>query len=255
MKIEIPTTCPCCEYKLELVNDQLFCRNTACGAQLGKKVEHFCKTLGIKGMGPKSVEKLNLQDLTELFYLDADDVITALGSERVATKLLDEIERAKTADLATVLASFSITLVGATASQKICTVVDHIDQINYETCKQAGLGDKVSENLVGWLQTDFPDLREFLPFSFKSNRNSTTTSNNNSKTVCITGKLSSYKTKAEAYKALETAGYKAVESVTKTTDYLVDEEDKASTKRKKAESLGIQIITNLNTFLKEKIHD
>jgi DNA ligase (NAD+) len=255
MKIEIPTTCPCCEYKLELVNDQLFCRNTACGAQLGKKVEHFCKTLGIKGMGPKSVEKLNLQDLTELFYLDADDVIAALGSEKTALKLLDEIERAKAADLATVLASFSITLVGATASQKICTVVDHIDQINYETCKQAGLGDKVSENLVGWLQTDFPDLREFLPFSFKSNRNSTTTSNNNSKTVCITGKLSSYKTKAEAYKALETAGYKAVESVTKTTDYLVDEEDKTSTKRKKAESLGIQIITNLNTFLKEKIHD
>ena len=255
MKIEIPTTCPCCDYKLELVNDQLFCRNTACGAQLGKKVEHFCKTLGIKGMGPKSVEKLNLQDLTELFYLDADSVIEALGSEKTAHKLLDEIERAKSADLATVLASFSITLVGATASQKICSVVDHIDEITYETCKQAGLGDKVSENLVGWLQTDFPDLREFLPFSFKSNRNSTTTSNNNSKTVCITGKLSSYKNKAEAYKALEAAGYKAVESITKTTDYLVDEEDKASTKRKKAESLGIQIITNLNTFLKENTND
>lgn len=255
MKIEIPTTCPCCDYKLELVNDQLFCRNTACGAQLGKKVEHFCKTLGIKGMGPKSVEKLNLQDLTELFYLDADSVITALGSEKTAHKLLDEINRAKSADLATVLASFSITLVGSTASQKICSVVDHIDQITYETCKQAGLGDKVSENLVGWLQTDFPDLREFLPFSFKSNRNSTTNSNNNSKTVCITGKLSSYKNKAEAYKALEAAGYKAVESITKTTDYLVDEEDKASTKRKKAESIGIQIITNLNTFLKENTND
>lgn len=255
MKIEIPTICPCCSYKLELVNDQLFCRNTACGAQLGKKVEHFCKTLGIKGMGPRSVEKLNLQDLTELFYLDADDVTQALGSEKTALKLLDEIDRARAADLATVLASFSITLVGATASQKICSVVDHIDQINYETCKQAGLGDKVSENLVGWLQTDFPDLREFLPFSFKSNRNSNTISNNNSKTVCITGKLSSYKTKAEAYKALEIAGYKAVESVTKTTDYLVDEEDKASTKRKKAESLGVQIITNLNTFLKENTND
>ena len=255
MKIEIPTTCPCCDYKLELVNDQLFCRNTACGAQLGKKVEHFCKTLGIKGMGPKSVEKLNLQDLTELFYLDQDSVTEALGSEKTALKLLDEIDRARSADLAIVLASFSIPLVGATASQKICSVVEHINEINYETCKQAGLGDKVTENLVGWLQTDFPDLQEFLPFSFKSNRNSTTTSNNNSKTVCITGKLSSYKTKAEAYKALETAGYKAVETVTKTTDYLVDEEDKASTKRKKAESLGIQIITNLNTFLKENKND
>ncbi len=255
MKIEIPTTCPCCSYPLELVNDQLFCRNTACGAQLGKKVEHFCKTLGIKGMGPKSVEKLDLQDLTELFYLDLDSVTEALGSEKTAVKLLDEINRAKTADLATVLASFSIPLVGNTASKKICEVVEHIDQITYETCKSAGLGDKVTENLVGWLQTDFPDLREFLPFSFKSNLNSNTISNNNSKTVCITGKLSSYKTKAEAHTALEAAGYRAVESVTKTTDYLVDEEDKASTKRKKAESLGIPIITNLNTFLKENTND
>lgn len=255
MRIEIPTTCPCCSYKLELVNDQLFCRNTACGAQLTKKVEHFCKTLGIKGMGPRSVEKLDLQDLTELFYLDLDTVTQALGSEKTAVKLLDEIDRAKSADLATILASFSITLVGNTASQKICSVVEHISEINYETCKQAGLGDKVSENLVGWLQTDFPDLQEFLPFSFKSTRNSVSNSNSNNKTICITGKLSSYKTKAEAYKALETAGYKAVESVTKTTDYLVDEEDKASTKRKKAESLGIQIITNLNTFLKENTND
>lgn len=255
MKIEIPTTCPCCSYKLELVNDQLFCRNTACGAQLTKKVEHFCKTLGIKGMGPKSVEKLDLQDLTELFYLDLETVSEALGSEKTAAKLLDEIERAKSADLATVLASFSITLVGQTASKKICDVVDNIDEITYETCKAAGLGDKVTENLITWLETDFPDLREFLPFSFKSNRNSTSNSNNNSKTVCITGKLSSYKNKAEAHQALEAAGYKAVESVTKTTDYLVDEEDKASTKRKKAESLGIPIITNLNTFLKENKND
>ena len=255
MRIEIPTICPCCSYKLQLVNDQLFCRNTACGAQLTKKVEHFCKTLGIKGMGPKSVEKLDLQDLTELFYLDLDSVTEALGSAKTAEKLVDEINRAKSADLATVLAAFSITLVGNTASKKICEVVNHIDEINYETCKQAGLGDKVTENLVGWLQTDFPDLREFLPFSFKSNRNSTTNSNNNSKTVCITGKLSSYKTKADAYQALEAAGYKAVESITKTTDYLVDEEDKASTKRKKAESLGIHIITNLNTFLKETKND
>lgn len=255
MKIEIPTTCPCCSYKLELVNDQLFCRNTACGAQLNKKLEHFCKTLGIKGMGPKTVEKLDLQDLTEIFYLDLDSAVEALGSEKTALKLLDEINRARNADLATVLASFSIALVGGTASKKICEVVQHIDEITHETCKAAGLGDKVTENLITWLETDFQDLREFLPFSFKSNRNSNTTSNNNNKTVCITGKLSSYKTKAEAYSALEAAGYRAVESVTKTTDYLVDEEDKASTKRKKAESLGTQIITNLNTFLKENKND
>jgi DNA ligase (NAD+) len=253
MRIEIPTECPCCNYPLELVNDQLFCRNTACGAQLNKKVEHFCKTLGIKGMGSRTVEKLGLSDITELFYLDSEQVVETLGSEKVALKLLDEIERSKSADLATVIASFSIPLVGSTASKKLCEVVTSVDEISYDTCKQAGLGDKVTQNLVSWLETDFQEMREFLPFSFKSQKNSNT--NTNQKTICITGKLSSYKTKAEAYKLLEEAGYTPVESVTKTTNYLVDEEDKGSSKRKKAESLGITIITNLNTFLKENKND
>jgi DNA ligase (NAD+) len=253
MRIEIPTECPCCNYPLELVNDQLFCRNTACGAQLNKKVEHFCKTLGIKGMGSRTVEKLGLSDITELFYLDSEQVVESLGSEKVALKLLDEIERSKSADLATVIASFSIPLVGSTASKKLCEVVTSVDEISYDTCKQAGLGDKVTQNLVAWLETDFQEMREFLPFSFKSQKSSST--NTNQKTICITGKLSSYKTKAEAYKLLEEAGYTPVESVTKATDYLVDEEDKGSSKRKKAESLGITIITNLNTFLKENKND
>jgi len=253
MRIQIPTECPCCNYTLELVNDQLFCRNTACGAQLSKKVEHFCKTLGIKGMGARTVEKLGLADITELFYLDQDQVVDAVGSAKVAEKLLTEIEKAKSADLATILASFSIPLVGNTASTKICLVVNSIDEINQETCKQAGLGDKVTQNLLSWLETDFLEMREFLPFTFRTNKNSVVSGD--CKTICITGKLSSYKTKAEAYKALEEAGYKPVESVTKTTNYLVDEEDKGSTKRKKAESLGITIITNLNTFLKENKND
>jgi DNA ligase (NAD+) len=253
MRIEIPTECPCCNYPLELVNDQLFCRNTACGAQLNKKVEHFCKTLGIKGMGSRTVEKLGLSDITELFYLDQEQVVDSLGSEKVALKLLDEIERSKSADLATVIASFSIPLVGSTASKKLCEVVTSVDEISYDTCKQAGLGDKVTQNLVAWLETDFQEMREFLPFSFKSQKSSNT--NTNKQTICITGKLSSYKTKAEAYKSLEEAGYTPVESVTKTTNYLVDEEDKGSSKRKKAESLGITIITNLNNFLKEIKND
>ena len=253
MRIEIPTTCPCCAYKLELVNDQLFCRNLACDAQIGKKIEHFCKTLAIKGMGPKTVEKLGLADITELFYLELDDITEALGSAKTAAKLLDEIERAKSADLATVIASFSIPLIGNTASKKICEVVDNVDQITQETCKEAGLGEKATANLITWLQTDFHELREFLPFSFNSVKNSTTPGAKG--TVCVTGKLSSFKTKAEAYKALEEAGYTPVESVTKTTGFLVDEEDKASTKRKKAESLGITIIPNLITFLKENTND
>jgi DNA ligase (NAD+) len=250
MKIKIPTTCPCCDYILELVNDQLFCRNQACSAQLDKKIEHFCKTLSIKGMGAKTVEKLNLADITEIYYLDTDQVVEALGSERLATKLLAEIDKSRSADLQQVLVSFSIPLFGNTAATKLCSVVSHIDEITFDKCKEAGLGDKVSQNLVSWLETDFPEMREFLPFSFKVSKQVQTYSPD-AKSVCITGKLQSFKTKAEAHAALTAAGFRPVESVTKTLDYLVDEDNKGSSKRTKADSLGIQVIQNLSQFLKE----
>jgi DNA ligase (NAD+) len=249
MKIEIPVNCPCCAYTLELVNDQLFCRNTACSAQLNKKLEHFCKVLQIKGFGPKTIAKLDLQDLTELFYLEHDHVITALGSEKTAVKLLDEIERAKSADLATVLASFSIPLVGETASNKICSVVTHISEITEETCKAAGLGMKVTSNLLDWLETEYQEMKEFLPFSFQSKNKPVQTAT--CPTVCITGKLVTAKTKAEATTKLTTAGFLVVETVTKTLKYLVDEQGNNSAKRKKADEYGVTIITNLNDFLKD----
>lgn len=249
MKIEIPETCPCCNSLLETINSQLFCRNLSCEAQVTKKIENMAKVLAIKGLGPKSIEKLALNDLTELFYLDLEAVSEALG-EKVASKLLDEIERAKSADLATFLASMSIPLVGNTASTKIANVVNHIDDISAEKCKEAGLGEKVTANLLNWLDTDFVELREFLPFSFKSSKKNI--GNTDSPTVCITGKLHSYKTKAEAHKLLESAGYRISETVTKAVGFLVDEEGKESTKRKKAESLGIPIIHNLNELLNSK---
>lgn len=251
MIIQIPTNCPCCDYPLELINAQLFCRNLACGAQLSKKIEHFCKTLSIKGLGPKTVQKLNLGDITEIFWLEEGEELTnTLGSDKLAEKLIIEINKATKSDLATVLASFSIPLVGNTAATKICSVVSHIDQINTETCKEAGLGAKVTENLISWLETDFQEIREFLPFDFKSK--AVESKNTDSMTVCITGKLLSYKTKSEAAKVLAAAGFKVVETVTRTLNYLVDEDNKSSTKRKKAEEYGITIITNLNDLLTQK---
>jgi len=254
MKITIPTNCPCCDYPLEWVNDQLFCKNSSCSAQLGKKLEHFSKTLGIKGLGAKTIEKLELADITELYYLEESDIASALGSERLAEKLVDEINRSRSASLAQVLASFSIPLIGQTASQKISKVVKHIDEITPEKCSEAGLGEKATENLVTWLNTEFPEMREFLPFSFQSD-NQTSTHDANSKTVCITGKLQSFKTKQEAYRLLEAAGFKITETVTKTLDYLVDESNRSSSKRKRAEELNIKIIDNLTHFLKEQTND
>lgn len=251
-KIEIPTTCPCCDYDLVFVNDQLFCRNTACSAQLNRKLEHFAKTLQIKGFGPKTIEKLNLADITELFYLDPEHVTSVLG-EKVSTKLLDEVERAKSASFETVLASFSIPLVGGSASGKLALVVSNFEEITLEKCKEAGLGAKVTENLLTWLNTDYQEMKEFLPFSFPAAVKKI--SNPDAKRVCITGKLKSFKKKADAESSLSAAGFILVDAVTKTTDYLVDEEGKMSSKREKAVSYGITIITDLNDLLKENTND
>lgn len=252
--IEIPTHCPCCSTKLELVKDQLFCRNPSCSAQLGKKLEHFAKVLGIKGLGPKTLERLQLNDLAEIFYLDVEDLTEALGSRKIAEKLLEEVEKAKTAELHVVLASFSIPLIGETASKKICAVISHIDEITEESCKKAGLGEKATNNLLTWLNTEFTEIREFLPFNY-SVTNTRNISGNTGETVCITGKLTSFKTKSEAHNALEKAGYAPVDSVTKGLNYLVDEANDNSSKRKKAEQYGITIITNLQTFLQGLKHD
>lgn len=244
--IEEPTECPSCSYPLEKVNDQLFCRNTACSAKLAKKLEHFAKVLGIKGLGPKTIEKLQIQELTELFYLDYSEVKQVLG-EKVADKLFQEIEKAKSANLATVLESFSIPLVGNTAATKIAQVIDSIEDITVETCKKAGLGDKVTQNLINWVETEYGELKEFLPFTYTKYE----TSNTNMVTVCITGKLKSFKKKSDAESVLAAKGYKLVDSVTKTLGYLVDEGDSMSSKREKAEQYGIKIITDLNDLLKE----
>lgn len=248
MKIEIPTQCPTCEYPLELVNSQLFCRNTVCPAQTNGKLVHFCWVLSIKGMGEKTIEKLNLQNVTELFYLELAEVTKVLGSEKVAVKLLNEIERSKSAHLATCLEAFSIPLVGSTASKKIASVVSHISEINKETCFRAGLGEKVTANLLNWLETEYQELKEFLMFSFRSEKVTVSTGD----IVCITGKLHSFNIKAEAYKALQNAGFQVSELVNKSTKYLVVEDGKLSAKHKKAQELGITIIKNLNDFLQER---
>ncbi len=245
--IDEPSVCPCCEYPLQKVNDQLFCRNSACPAQINKKIEHFAKVLGIKGMGPKTVEKLNLQELTELFYLDPDEVVRVLG-EKLAIKLLEEIEKSKNSSLDVVIESFSIPLVGGTAAKKLASVVSNIDEITEEKCKEAGLGEKVTQNVLTWINTEYKELEEFLPFTFSSKPKQAV--NVNCKKVCITGKLKSFKKKADAEAVLAEAGFQLVDSVTKTTDYLIDESDSTSSKREKAVQYGITIITDLNDLLK-----
>ena len=60
LKIEIPKFCPCCASTLEIINEQLFCRNVSCGAQLNKKLQILGnKTIYVKKISQKNKQTIN----------------------------------------------------------------------------------------------------------------------------------------------------------------------------------------------------
>lgn len=241
MKIIIPKNCPSCHSVLELVNTQLFCRNSMCPAQSSKKVEAYAKGMKIKGFGPKTIEKLGIESVPQLYTTSKQYFIERVG-EKVGEKLFNEIEDSKHSTLDVFLASLSIPLIGNTAAKKISQVVSSIEEINEESLCKAGIGEKARYNLLNWLAADYlVDGYKDMPVSLAKNKTPVIEQHKGS--VCITGKLNDFKNRTDAAKYLESLGYTVTSGVTQKTSFLVDEEGKPSSKRKKAEQLGISILT------------
>lgn len=238
--ILIPDQCPSCGGKLELVNEQLFCYNKTCPAQTLKKIQHFCKVMGIKGMGEKTLEKLDFETYRDIYSFSESYFVDTLG-ETLGRKLFKEVRKSAEVPLNTGLAAFGIPLIGETAAKKLGAVCKSLDDICEETCKLAGLGEKATNNLMDWIcSEDAQDLP--INTNFEAVNDVASTSSNGV-TVCITGKLNNYKNRSDAAKYLESLGYKVVDSVTKSTNILIDEEGKQSSKRSKAEQLNIPIMS------------
>jgi len=247
--IEPPTVCPSCSSVLEEVNYLLYCKNPNCGEKTLKLIEHFAKTLKIKGLGPATIKKLGIVSLEELYVLNLEEMEESIGSKRLAVKLLSELQRSRNAPLNVLLPAFSIPLIGKTAAEKLSKVCKDIEEIDYDLCRSAGLGDKASTNLCDWVEHEFYQV-SLLPFSFEfeTPRQVLPTLKG---VVCISGRLKSFKTKAEANTLLEELGYLTKSSMTKTVTHLVNESGVESAKTKKARESGIQIITNLLDFIGE----
>ena len=241
-----PNTCPSCGHSLEWENQLLYCRNPACGDQSSKKIEHFGKTLKIKGLGPATIESLVLESINDIYALSEFELIEGLASQKLGKKLFLEIENSKKAPLNILLAAFSIRLIGKTASEKLSAVCESIHDINEDSCAEAGLGPKATESLLDWIEEEYPLLD--LPHSFAFDKPVSRTSGG---VVCISGKLKSFKTKAQASQALEQNGYTVKSSVTKDVTILVNESGVESQKTTKARESGVTIVENLLDFLGE----
>ncbi len=248
-EIIIPTHCPACNSELDVVNDQLFCRNPDCPAKSSKRIEHFVKTLSIKGLGKATIEKLDLQDYHEVYSFTEEEIIALLDSERLGAKLFAEIENSKSADLTTLLPAFSIPLIGRSASNKLTKKVSNISEITYEKCIDSGLGPKAASNLTKWLDEVFyPNEYDDLPFSFSCEIPKVSYTKG---VVCITGKLKSYPTKAAAQKVLQNYGFETKDNLTKEVTILLNESGIESAKTNKAQNMGITIYDNIKQLIKE----
>ena len=67
--------------------------------------------------------------------------------------------------------------------------------------------------------------------------------------VCISGRLKSFKSKADATTALNAAGYEVKSSLTKQVGFLINEGGSESAKTRQARDTGVTIVTDLRSFL------
>lgn len=243
MKIVPPTTCPSCGTALERQNAQLFCTNkTECPAQTGKKLQNFCKVLKIKGFGEATLAKLEFNTLNDFIAADESHFVAAGFSEHMANKLVSAIKERIEAGITIpdFISALSIPLIGSVAASKLN--VTHMEQITAAYCKEVGIGEKATNNLMLWLTTEWPQAKRFWEPVLVSTKPKETVQSTGV-VVCITGKLNGM-SRSEAQARLEALGVTVKSSVTKAVTHLVcDEPNSTSSSAKKAEQLNIPIIT------------
>lgn len=237
MKVEIPKVCPCCNSLLERVNMQLFCRNDDCSGRSDVRIANFCKKLKIKGLALKSIEKLNINSISELYSLDKDSLVAVLGKN--GEKIYMEVQKSLNTDICDFIGALGIPLVGQTTAKKI--KAKSLSEMDYSE-----LPNKAKDNFTKFLLSDlFSDLKE-IKFNFANVRTAEDAGIN--KTVCLTGKFSIPKKEIEA--KLNELGYSVVDSVTKAVNLLITNDiNSTSSKIQKARQYNIHI-TTLEEILK-----
>jgi DNA ligase (NAD+) len=228
--ITVPKNCPSCNSTLERVNDQLFCRNINCSAKNSKVVEKYANKVKIKGLGPKAIEKLELDNISDIYNLTEEFLTEIIGAN--GKKIYAEIQNKKVIPLSVFLGSCSIPLIGITTAEKITT---SIEDITKESLISDGMGNKAADNLINWLaNNNIPSALTLKP-NIQSNPSEI------SLIVCISGKIPGY-TKASLTLYLAEHNIVVMNTVNKEIDYLISQ-SKTSAKAQKAIKLNKTIVT------------
>ena len=200
-----------------------------------KVLEHFIKTLDIKGLGPASVKKMGLTHPVDLFEDQNWNLLGVNGA-----KVQAEIERTKTKPYDLVLASLGMTGVGKRASKLIISKIPAFRNLrDIETIDIKGIGPSTIESVLSWLDEN-EEWVLTLPLQLEQNVTVEEVVGTPARKICITGKLDM--TRNQLGDILEKLGFKVTTTVTKDCYALITGGDTTSSKYKKANTMGISVI-------------
>ncbi len=259
--IVIPTSCPACDHPVQRQPDEAVtrCINPQCTAQRLQNLIYFSGKggLDIEGLGKRNVELLVskglVKEVPDIFKLQEKDLAELDGwGEKSAANVIAAIEEAKTTNLADLLRSLGIRFIGEMTAELLATHFLSLDALlatdQEELLEVDGIGAQTAQKLSSYLQDpSFHDLIEQLYAAGltiqKVEKQSLPLAG---RIFLFTGGLASM-SRNEAKQQLKSLGGQIASGISrKVTDVIAGE--KPGSKIKKAEKMGINILTE-ETFM------
>lgn len=260
----IPDKCPVCgrEARIRKENDveTLYCMNPDCVAKKIKSFSLFTSrdAMNIDGLSEATLEKFiamgfihNFGDIFEIGKYK-DQIVEMEGfGQKSFDNLMVSLEKAKETTLAKVIYSLGITGIGLANAKVICKYFDDdIEKIRYaeeeEISSIEGIGPVIAGSLADYFKSaeNNQKLDHLLSHLHLVHEETSAEQVFAGKTFVITGSVEHFSNRSEAKEFIEARGGKVTGSVTKKTDYLINnDKTSASSKNKKAQELGISILS------------
>ena len=260
----IPDKCPVCgrEARIRKENDveTLYCMNPDCVAKKIKSFSLFTSrdAMNIDGLSEATLEKFiamgfihNFGDIFEIGKYK-DQIVEMEGfGQKSFDNLMVSLEKAKETTLAKVIYSLGITGIGLANAKVICKYFDDdIEKIRHAEEEEIGAIEGIGPVIAGSMADYFKSaennqkLDHLLSHLHLVHEETSAEQVFAGKTFVITGSVEHFSNRSEAKEFIEARGGKVTGSVTKKTDYLINnDKTSASSKNKKAQELGIPILS------------
>jgi DNA ligase (NAD+) len=263
--MEIPDTCPACGGRTEVRSqndaESLYCTNENCSAKKIKAYTLFVSrdALNIDGLSEATLEKFIghgfIHTYADLFHLDRhrDTIVEMDGfGEKSYANLIESTERARHTTLPRFLYGLGIPNVGVANARLICRHFDYdLERIRTATEEELseieGLGGVIAASVTGYFrdpanERNIDELLQELEFEQPQEQLSEQVFSG--KTFVITGSVEHFANRNELKAFIEERGGKVTGSVSKNTDYLINNDTaSASSKNRKARDLGIPVLS------------